>query len=71
MKLPLVSGREVVRVLERIGYYIERQRGSHIRLYHSDRTAVTVPDHYEIDRGMLRKILFDAGLSNEDFSNLL
>lgn len=71
MRLPLVSGREVVKALERIGYYCERQRGSHIRLYHLERTSVTIPNHYEVDRTTLRKILEKAGVSIEEFLGLL
>ena len=71
MKLPLVSGREVVKALSRIGFYVVRQRGSHIRLYHPNREGVTVPNHKEIDRGTLLGILVDAGISVEDLLELL
>jgi len=71
MKLPLVSGREVVQALSRIGYYFVRQCGSHICLRHIDRKTVTVPDHHEVAKGTLRRILRDVGISNEDFFELL
>jgi predicted RNA binding protein YcfA (HicA-like mRNA interferase family) len=47
-RLPVTSGRKVVAALERIGYVVVRQRGSHIRMRHptdSRRRPVTVPDH--------------------------
>lgn len=71
MKLPLMSGREVVKALSRIGFYVVRQRGSHIRLYHHDREGVTVPNHKELDKGTLNGILADAGISAEEFIGLL
>jgi predicted RNA binding protein YcfA (HicA-like mRNA interferase family) len=69
--LPLVSGRKVVIALQRAGYYIRRQRGSHIRLYHQQRLPVTVPDHKEIDRRTLKSILRTANITTEEFIELL
>jgi len=69
--LPLVSGRAAVRALIRMGYYVRRQRGSHVRLYHPDRLPVTVPLHSELDRGTLRSILRTAGISADEFRRLL
>mgnify|MGYP001568513451 CR=1 len=71
LPLPVVSGREVVTALQRIGYYIRKQRGSHIRLYHPNRLPVTVPDHKELDRGTLKSILRTVNLTTEEFHNLL
>lgn len=72
--LPIVSGRQAVSALMRIGYEQVRQRGSHIRLRHpSDpvRRPVTVPDHRELKSGTLRAIIRDAGLTIEQFNDLL
>jgi predicted RNA binding protein YcfA (HicA-like mRNA interferase family) len=44
-RLPRVKGRAVVRALERAGFIIERTRGSHIFLKHSDGRATAVPVH--------------------------
>jgi predicted RNA binding protein YcfA (HicA-like mRNA interferase family) len=67
-KLPQLSGRECVSVLERYGFRIVRQRGSHIVMRRVDPFAqVIVPDHKEIDRGTLRAIIRQAGLQSEDF----
>ena len=73
-KLPVVSGRQVVKALQRVGYQVIRQRGSHIRL--RDETdpkhlPVTVPDHENIKPGLLRKIVRDADLTVEKFLDLL
>lgn len=70
-RLPLLSGKEIVKVLIRAGYMEARQRGSHIRLTHSARRAVTVPDYEVVGRGLLRKILRDAELSPEEFNKLI
>jgi len=71
MKLPLLSGEEICKALAKIGYIKVRQRGSHIRLKCPGRKSVTVPDYREVSRGLLRKILRDAEISEEEFLKLL
>jgi predicted RNA binding protein YcfA (HicA-like mRNA interferase family) len=71
MKLPLLSGREICKALEKLGYVKIRQRGSHIRLKCPGRKSVTVPNHKEVSRGLLRKILRDAEITVEEFLKLL
>ncbi len=70
-RLPLLSGKEVIKTLAKIGYRVVRQRGSHIRLSCSNRKSVTVPDYKIIGRGLLRKILRNTELSFEAFNNLI
>ena len=73
-KLPVVSGRQVIRVLERLGYQVVRQRGSHIRLRDEsdpEHLPVTVPDHRTLKPGLLRQILRDANLTVDEFVDLL
>jgi predicted RNA binding protein YcfA (HicA-like mRNA interferase family) len=67
--LPMLTAREVIRPLERAGFQVQRQTGSHARLRHTDGRVVTVPIHASqaIGRGLLRKILRDADLSREEF----
>ncbi|MBI5093228.1 MAG: type II toxin-antitoxin system HicA family toxin [Candidatus Hydrogenedentes bacterium] len=61
--LPVVSGRECVKALQKAGFAVVRQRGSHIILIRNDPYAqVVVPDHQELDRGTLRSILRHAGI---------
>lgn len=71
--LPRVSGREVVKALGRIGYEVDRQRGSHIVLRNREPPyrRLTVPDHDEVAKGTLRGIIRQAGLSVEEFKALL
>lgn len=67
-RLPRVSGRECVRILARAGFTVKRQHGSHIVLRREDPFAqIVVPDHPELDRGTLRAIIRQAGLSVDKF----
>ena len=73
-KLPVVSGAELIRVLQKIGYEVIRQRGSHVRLYPPPDTLckpTTVPLHNELSKGTLKGILPQAGLSADEFLCLL
>jgi predicted RNA binding protein YcfA (HicA-like mRNA interferase family) len=71
-KLPRISGSECVKSLEKVGFYFKRQQGSHIILRRDDPFAqVVVPDHKELDRGTLRAIIRQAGLSIDEFIRLV
>jgi predicted RNA binding protein YcfA (HicA-like mRNA interferase family) len=74
-RLPSVTGAEAVRVLERAGLVIVRISGSHHRLVHpADPTrATTVPVHgaKALKSGTLRGIIKQAGLTVDEFRNLL
>ena len=65
-KLPVVSGAEAVRALERLGFVIARQRGSHIVL-RRDASGCVVPNHRELKAGTLSGILKQAGVSADEF----
>ena len=58
-KLPSVRAIQVISVLKKLGFEVARQRGSHLRLRHSDGRVVTIPVHsgQDIGKGLLRKIL--------------
>jgi len=71
-KLPRVSGRECVKALERAGFRVVRQKGSHIIMRRNEPFAqVVVPDHHELHTGTLRDIIRDTGLTVEEFVDLL
>ena len=71
-KLPVISGRKCVRALERAGFYLKRQTGSHLVLRRDEPFAqVVVPDHKVLDRGTLRAIIRQADLSVDEFVSLL
>jgi predicted RNA binding protein YcfA (HicA-like mRNA interferase family) len=71
--LPVVSGCQVVKALEKIGYVFDRQRGSHmiLRQPNPPHRRLTVPDHTEVAKGTLRAIVRQAGLTVEEFNDLL
>ena len=71
-KLPVISGRQLVRALEQRGFTLDRQRGSHMMLFRSNPPAtLSVPDHHELDRGTLRALLRQAGISPSELLELL
>jgi predicted RNA binding protein YcfA (HicA-like mRNA interferase family) len=67
--LPVVSGAQLIEVLERVGWQQVRQRGgSHVRPKHPERLLfLVVPLHRELKRGILR----DAGLGRDELRTLL
>jgi predicted RNA binding protein YcfA (HicA-like mRNA interferase family) len=71
-KLPVISAGECVRALEKVGFYINRQKGSHITLRRDDPPGrVTVPNHKTMKPGTLHRVLKDAGLTVDEFVDLL
>ncbi len=69
---PVVSGKDLIRALEKDGWSVARQRGSHVRLKKSGRRhALTVPLHKELKKGTLGGILRDAGLTVDQLQKLL
>jgi len=71
IRLPLLSGKEIIKSLTKIGYRPIRQRGSHVRLSCIGRKSVTVPNYKVVSRGLLSKILRDAELLPEEFYKLV
>jgi predicted RNA binding protein YcfA (HicA-like mRNA interferase family) len=72
-KLPSLTGKTVIKALEKVGFQVVRQKGSHVQMEHEDGRLVTIPVHAgkTIGRGLLRKILRDAELTREEFILLL
>ena len=70
--LPVVSGREAVRAFQKHGWEAARQRGSHIVLVKEDSiVSLSVPDHREVAKGTLRRLIRDAGITVEQFIEAL
>ncbi|WP_297063532.1 type II toxin-antitoxin system HicA family toxin [Thermococcus sp.] len=66
-RLPVVSGEKLIKLLEKLGYSVVRQRGSHVRLEKSTSMGthkITVPYHDEISKGTLNDILNKVSLWN-------
>ncbi len=71
-KLPNISGKVCIKALAKIGYYQKRQEGSHIILRKDDPfSQIVVPNHKNIAKGTLRTIIKNAGLTVDEFINLL
>ena len=71
-RLPVISGADCVKALGKIGFEVYRQRGSHIVVVRkSPPTQTTIPNHRELDRGTLRAIIRQTGLTVEEFTALL
>jgi len=71
-RMPTIKSAELVRFLKAMGFEEDRQRGSHMSLWHSkNKTGVTVPVHSgsDLGRGITKRILKDAGFTQEDFIN--
>lgn len=69
--LPVVSGDDTRAALERAGWTFERQRGSHLVMSRRGRSSIAIPRARELPRGTLRGIIRDAGLTVEEFADLL
>lgn len=71
-KLPRISGRDCIKALERAGFKVRRQEGSHVVLRRNEPFGqLVVPDHKELDRGTLRAIIRQADLTIDEFVRLL
>ena len=70
-RLPVCSGADAVRAFCRLGYVVDHQTGSHIILRHPSLRRLTVPDHRELAKGTLRSLIREAGISKEQFAELL
>jgi len=67
MKLPLLSGRQVLRTLNRLGFVEVHRKGSHVKMRHEDGRMIVFPFHDEIDRFTLKGALRDAEVDLEEF----
>lgn len=67
MKLPVISGKELIKILLKKGYYVKNQKGSHVHLKHTEKMPVTIPNHKVISRKTLSSIIKATGLKESDF----
>jgi predicted RNA binding protein YcfA (HicA-like mRNA interferase family) len=70
--LPVMNGREVVRIFERLGWRFVRQKGSHMILVKTgEMVTLSVPDHSELAKGTLRKLIRTAGITVDEFLSVM
>ena len=70
-RLPVCSGADAVKAFCRLGYVMDHQTGSHIILRHSNMRRLTIPNHRELAKGTLRSLLREAGISRDQFIEIL
>jgi predicted RNA binding protein YcfA (HicA-like mRNA interferase family) len=72
-KLPNITGQQLISAMQKIGFEIARQKGSHVRLKHEDSRVISIPVHAQktIGKGLLLKILRDAELTKEELEDIL
>ncbi|NEQ95771.1 MAG: type II toxin-antitoxin system HicA family toxin [Cyanothece sp. SIO2G6] len=73
VKLPTITGQELINALTKINFVKIRQKGNHVRMKHEDGRVVTIPVHSgkAVGKGLLNKILRDADLTKEELIDLL
>ena len=70
--VPSISGRRAVKAFGKVGWEVARQRGSHIILVKPGHMAtLSVPNHKSVAKGTLRSLIRAAGLTVEEFIDLL
>ena len=67
MRLPLLSGKQVLSALRRLGFVEVHRKGSHVKMVHADGRKIVFPYHDKVDRFTLRGALKDADVSIEEF----
>ena len=71
-KLPVISGKDLVRALQKSGFGFISQRGDHVKLRHADSRTAIVPLHNHIKKGTLKKgILNPLHITVEELINLI
>ena len=72
-RLPIIKARELVRVLEGLGFWEHHRVGSHAQFKHLDGHRITIPIHSgkDIKTGILRGIISDLNLTIDEFVALL
>ena len=71
-KLPVVSAKQLIKILDSLGFVETRQKGSHKFFKHQDGRVTSVPFHAgDLGKGLLRKILNQIEISPDEFRKLI
>jgi predicted RNA binding protein YcfA (HicA-like mRNA interferase family) len=69
-KFPGLSGKEIIRALEKLGFRVARQSGSHVLMKRGEKGCV-VPNHKEVKVGTVNGVLRQAEVSPDEFKKAL
>ncbi len=69
-KFPVLTPKEVIRILEKFGFKFISQKGSHMK-YSDGANTVIIPNHDELAKGTLKSILNMANIPLDDFLSQL
>ncbi len=70
MKLPQISGLELIKILHKFGFQVVRRKGSHVRLEKTsgtDMVKITVPMHNQLKKGTLLQIIKESNIPVEEW----
>lgn len=70
-KLPRVSGKQAAKAFEKLGFVFRRMVGSHMIYKLPGKATLSIPDHKELDLGLLKHLINDAGITPDEFRQLL
>ena len=72
-KLPAISGEKALKAFKKMGFALDHKTGSHMILRHEKPPyrRLTIPNHKELAKGTLRSLIREAGLTVDEFVNLL
>lgn len=72
-KLPVLSGKDIVKIFVKIGYELDHQTGSHMILRQKDppHRRLTIPNHNQISVGTLNAIIKQSGITRDEFLKLV
>lgn len=71
MKLPVLSARQVLAALTRLGFIEVHRKGSHVKMKHADGRIMVFPFHDEVDRYTLKGALRDADIALQQFLDVI
>lgn len=66
MKLKPISGKKLIKLLLKKGYWIRNHKGSHVHLRHATKEPITVPNHKVVSKGTLKEIMKSTRLKREE-----
>ena len=66
-RLSNISGKKAIKIFEKLGYIQDHQTGSHVILWHPEKSSLSIPNHKELAPGLLRSLIRQAGITIDEF----